>query len=218
MKNNLDKNINLIAIKYYINPSDERIWIYKENRSKSGIYCWYNKITKKVYVGSSISLNKRLSRYLSEKYLKGELLRYNSHIYKSMLKHGYTNFNFCILKYCDRSELIKWEQYYIDILKPEYNTMVIAASNLGFTHSEKTKEILRLASTGRLFSQETKNKLYANSQSFPVKVTNIDTGETKELPSIGRAAVYIGIWKGYLSKCIIKKGFYKGRGFLVIKI
>lgn len=71
-------------------------------------------------VGSTASLNRRLSHYLSVKYLERQMLRSKSVIYKAILKDGHSNFSFNILKYCDINELTKWEQYYIDKLKPEY--------------------------------------------------------------------------------------------------
>jgi group I intron endonuclease len=44
-------------------------------------------------------------------------------IYRALLKYGYKNFSFDILEYCEPSQLIKREQYYIHHLKPEYNIL-----------------------------------------------------------------------------------------------
>jgi hypothetical protein len=55
-----------------------------------------------------------------------------------LLKHGYSNFKLEILEYCDKEHLIQREQYYIDVLKPEYNILKVAGSTLGFKHSTKT--------------------------------------------------------------------------------
>ena len=43
-----------------------------------------------------------------------------------------------IIEYCEKSDLIKKEQYYIDLLKPEYNILKIAGSSLGFKHTEES--------------------------------------------------------------------------------
>lgn len=40
------------------------------------------------------------------------------------------------------------EQYYMDLLKPEYNGLTVAGSRLGFKHSEATKELFRLSRLG----------------------------------------------------------------------
>jgi group I intron endonuclease len=59
-------------------------------------------------------------------------------INKAILKYGYSNFKLEILEYCDKSVCIEKEQYYIDLLKPEYNTLKTAGSTLGFEHSNLT--------------------------------------------------------------------------------
>jgi group I intron endonuclease len=54
-------------------------------------------------------------------------------IYKSLVKHGYSNFTLEILEYCEPENAIKREQYYLDLLKPEYNILKVAkrGSSLG---------------------------------------------------------------------------------------
>lgn len=67
-------------------------------------------------------------------------------IEKALLKHGYSNFKGRaseILEYCDKDEVLSREQYYLDLLKPEYNVLKKAGSSLGFTHSEETKAKMR---------------------------------------------------------------------------
>ena len=65
------------------------------------------------------------------------------------------------------------EQYYLDLLKPEYNVLEQAGSSLGFKHkaetleffytnrraSEETKQNLSLAATGRILTEEDKKKI-----------------------------------------------------------
>jgi len=134
--------INKMAIKSYLCPSEYRKCIYLEN-NKSGIYCWTNLITGKIYIGSSINLKNRFYSYLSYKWLKTQSLKYNSKIYNALLKYGYSNFKLSILKYCDNDELCKWEQHYMDLLKPEYNILKFAGSRLSHRHSYATKLKLR---------------------------------------------------------------------------
>jgi group I intron endonuclease len=59
-------------------------------------------------------------------------------INKALIKYGYSNFQLEILEYCDSSDLIKIEQHYLELLKPEYNILQIAGSSLGYKHTEKT--------------------------------------------------------------------------------
>jgi group I intron endonuclease len=49
-------------------------------------------------------------------------------ISKAILKHGYSNFALQVLEYCEPSEAISREQYYLDIIQPEYNILKKAGS------------------------------------------------------------------------------------------
>lgn len=79
-----------------------------------------------------------------------------------------------ILEYCKADELLVREQYYLDLIKPEYNILTKAYSLLGFKHSpeniakfklkkisQEHKDILSLTHLGKvvIVSQETKDKL-----------------------------------------------------------
>lgn len=121
-------------VKYYYNPYSNRIEIFKENRNKSGVYCWYNISNKKLYIGSSINITNRLYCYFSYKYLENEILKSQSLIYRSILKYDYIHFDLIILKYCNTNELLYWEQYFIDKIIPEYNILKKVRSNLRFKH------------------------------------------------------------------------------------
>jgi group I intron endonuclease len=55
-----------------------------------------------------------------------------------LLKYGYSKFKLEILKYCSPAACLKWEQLYIDLLKPEYNILKTAGSLLGYKHSEQS--------------------------------------------------------------------------------
>ncbi len=112
--------------------------ILNENKGKSGIYRWILSSNNESYVGSSTNISKRLRRYYSINYLKDKTLKYNSRIYIALLKYGYKNFNLEILEYCNKEYLIAREQYYLDLLKPEYNICKTAGSMLGFKHSRET--------------------------------------------------------------------------------
>lgn len=112
--------------------------ILTENNKKCGIYRWVCLISNKSYIGSSTNITKRLRRYYSLKYLNNKIIRDNSLIYRAILKYGYSNFNLEILEYCNKEDRINREQYYLDLLKPEYNICKTAGSMLGFKHSAKT--------------------------------------------------------------------------------
>lgn len=118
-------NINItsiVPIRSYLNPDKQKEEICKDNENKSGVYRWVNKINGKSYVGSSIFLSRRFLFYYSlsslKRNVKGSII-----IYRALLKYGYSNFNLDILEYCEPNELISRKQYYIDLIKPEYNIL-----------------------------------------------------------------------------------------------
>lgn len=97
----------------------------KENKGKSGVYRWVNTLTGDTYVGSAVSLSKRFSVYYSTKSINevlsrspsGDPLRWSgskSNILSALLKYGYSAFRLEILEYCEPSQTIVREQYYLD--------------------------------------------------------------------------------------------------------
>lgn len=67
--------------------------IFKDNKGKSGVYRWNNLITGTSYIGSAVNLGRRFRDYFSLKFIKKEILKNNSLIYRALLKYGYSNFN-----------------------------------------------------------------------------------------------------------------------------
>ena len=124
MGNNNYKNIKVIPSVHYSNADLNKNAIYKENRGKSGIYMWKNKINNKSYVGSSDSLSRRFRHYYCLSCLEKKLSGGSSVVlYRALLKYGYYNFSLDILEYCEPNVKIEREQYYIDKVKPEYNIL-----------------------------------------------------------------------------------------------
>jgi len=88
-------------------------------------------------------------------------------INKALLKYGYSNFKIEILEYCEPSKCIEREQYYIDLLKPEYNISLTARAPMtGRNHSELTKIKMSAGQTGegnsfygKIHNEETLKKM-----------------------------------------------------------
>lgn len=87
-------------------------------RGKAGIYMLTNNVTKKRYIGKSSNLMERFLNYSSKPLLEGKL---TSMIHRAILKFGYNNFSITIIEFCKESELNCREQYFINVLKPQYN-------------------------------------------------------------------------------------------------
>lgn len=115
-----------------------------ENRKKAGIYRLTNKINGKIYIGSSANLYNRLSAYLTP----SGLARTERIIIQAILKYGLINFRLEILEYVSLEEggvefLLEREQFYFDLLNPQYNILKNANSSKGAKWSEEAKAKLR---------------------------------------------------------------------------
>ena len=123
---------------------------------KSGIYQIKNTLNNKKYIGSSKNLQKRL-------YEHKRTLKLGTHhsikLQRAWNKYGDNNFIFEVLLECDCNDLIKNEQKYFDLYKPEYNILEIASSTIGHKHSMETKVKIGLKSKGRLHTIESKKKI-----------------------------------------------------------
>uniref|UniRef100_UPI00241156F6 hypothetical protein n=1 Tax=Stagonosporopsis vannaccii TaxID=2606854 RepID=UPI00241156F6 len=165
-------SINVSYIKVYDNAYDMRKDIYKENKDKSGIYMFTNKLTNDTYIGQSKNLANRFRNYFNISYLRH---KYTLVISRALIKYGFSNFSITILEYCEISDLVSREQYYFDTLNPKYNTLKIAGSSLTHKHSEETK--IRISDSLKGIYVKEKSALYGR--------TVLD--ETKKLMSIKKS-------------------------------
>jgi hypothetical protein len=150
--------INVSNTPLVIYSYDDKELAIKENRGKSGVYRWVNTLTGDTYVGSAVSLSKRFSVYYSIKSVNEVLSRSKSNILSALLKYGYSAFRLEILEYCEGSQTIVREQYYLDQLLPEYNILSVASSSLGKLHTEEVKLRISNSLKGRNHSEETRKK------------------------------------------------------------
>src|SRR5436305_415994 len=106
------------AKRIYLSPLSEKLDISLENRGSSGVYALICKVNNKFYVGSSVYLANRLLDYMQPAYLGS---RPNSPLVKAIIKYGYINFYFTVLETCKPYEVLEREQYWLDLISPEYN-------------------------------------------------------------------------------------------------
>nr|QCW06888.1 hypothetical protein [Drechslerella brochopaga] len=124
--------------------------------------------------------------------------RKDSIICKALLKYGYSKFSLEILEYCDPSILIEREQYYIDVLKPQYNVLKVAGSSKGRKQTESAKLKISKSKTGVKPKAETLNLLREHlsilnkSKAFKVEVNNVITKETIIYDSLPLSAASLG--------------------------
>jgi len=172
-----------------------------DNKAKSGIYCWTNLESNKSYIGSSVDLGRRLRDYFNTSFISHNT-RKMMVINKALLKYGYSNFKLEILEYCDPKELTRKEQYYMDLLNPDYNVLNKAYSSLGYKHTE--------SSLVKIHNHLQNLNL---SKSVKVMVTNLETNISTEYDSLTKAAESLNTnrntLKEYIHKSILYKGIYK---------
>jgi group I intron endonuclease len=125
--------------------------------SKPGIYKIQSKLfPERIYIGSSVRLRKREVAHFSD--LKNRV-HASSKLQRHYDKYGKGDLVFSIIEPCLPAFLIDREQYYLDTLKPYFNTRIIADSCKGIPCSEETKEKLRIANKGQKISEEQRQKL-----------------------------------------------------------
>lgn len=169
-----------VPVKTYTNADTLKDLIIQENKEKSGVYRWRHLITGKSYVGSSINLGRRFRDYYNYNFIT-HVKNKNMYIYRSILKHGYSHFKLEILEYCTVEDIRAREQYYLDLLNPEYNLLQTAGSSLGFKHSEESLAKMR----------KHLDKLNAE-KGFKVEVLDTKTNSIAVYDSARQAAKAIG--------------------------
>jgi group I intron endonuclease len=195
---NIPKTYNVAATACGSSADSDKKKIVGENKRKSGVYRLTNLENGKFYVGSSVDLGCRFTTYYCFIYIS--VRTKSSLICRALLKYGYSKFKVEILEYCGKEILLQREQYYLDLLKPEYNILKTAGNSLGFKHSEDTlakfrarkhtEETLEKFKT-RVLSAEARAKISAIKGS-KVVVSDLLTGEINEYNSIHMAAKGLG--------------------------
>ena len=168
---------------------------------ETGIYKITNIINGKIYIGSSTSekdgFKDRINTHIR---LLNRKTHYNKHLQSSWVKYGSENFKFEIVEIIyGKNNILEREQYYIDLYnvinsKIGYNKSPIANSQLGFKHSNESKqkmsesakiyskeisERMKKIHTGKKMSDETKQKISEKlkgcqrSKEFKNKMSNI---------------------------------------------
>nr|YP_009722348.1 hypothetical protein [Morchella importuna]QGN66750.1 hypothetical protein [Morchella importuna] len=152
--------VPIVPAVIYPNADIHKKRILEENKGKSGVYRWTNLENGYFYVGSAVDLAKRLKFY----YNSNHLTTINMVIYRAISKHKHSNFTLEILEYCEPSDVISREQYYLDLFaeSPKYNILPIAGSSLGFKHSEEVKTKMSEARMGKFLPGGWKNSFRRN--------------------------------------------------------
>ena len=157
---------------YFENVEQDKKKIYNQLRGKSGVYLFINNITKELYVGSSLTLSKRMTSHFyhanSDKPTRIVITRV-------MRKYKLINFSLGILEFCSSDIIIcsDLEQKWIDHYKPKYNILKIVGSSSGYRHTidtiKKLKELFKKENHpkyGSITSPETKKAISDSIKKF----------------------------------------------------
>jgi len=194
-----------------------KVKILAENKKKSGIYMWKNKLNGKIYVGSGVDLSRRLSKYYLPSFMQAQLAKGGkSAIYSAILKHGYQDFSLYILEYCDISRVLETEQKYLDLYKPEYNLLLIAGSRQGHIVSDETRAKMSKAFQGLVVSEEGRKNIGAG-QGTPVIVLDLKTNTSTEYLSISDVARFFNIYTKKIYRCVHEKKLYLDRYQIILQ-
>ena len=175
-----DYTKDLSPLNSYNNFEDNRNNILKQQKDKSGVYCFVNNINGHSYVGSSINLASRMRNYLNKAFLRARQ-NMNMPITKALLKYHQSNFSLLILEHVEGKNLAIRETYYITSILPYYNVLKQGYSSIGYKHTEETKLMLSELAKNRTHSEATKgliaraltgenNPFYNKSHSIETKV------------------------------------------------
>ena len=125
-----------------------------------GIYKIENSINGDMYIGQAVNLRTRKSVHLST--LRSNAHR-NIHLQRAYNKYGNKNFIFKVILFCEKSELLYYEQKLVDKLHPQYNIRKdCVESQLGVKHSAESVKRQADAIRGRKHSDETRMKMSAS--------------------------------------------------------
>ena len=145
---------------------------------KSGIYKIENTQNSHVYVGSAVNIKER---WWTHRSLLRKGKHHSKYLQSAWNKYGEENFEFSVLEYCDRDDLIVREQFYMDTYNPPYNMSPTAGNQNGVRHSEESKKKSGAANIGRIPWNKGKSGVYS-------KETLLKMGEARK----GKP----GFWKG----------------------
>ena len=157
-----------------------------------GIYLIRNDVNRKIYIGQSTSIKRRIAEHLRsaqpEKYCKKSERDSQTPIHQAMQKYGIENFSIMILESCDQSQLNEKEKYWIkhfdsNNLDIGYNLTDGGQNNFalkGEKHSQaklsqsQVNEIVALLKTTDMSFPEIAQKFSISTSS----VCMINTGKT----------------------------------------
>jgi group I intron endonuclease len=193
-------------------------------KSKTGIYVITNDIDARIYIGSATSFKQRYAVH-KKKITHNEGC--NPKLKNFANKYGIEHLTFSAVHACEKEDLLKMEQLYLDVFQPfddnGFNIARKAGSPIGYKHTQEAKDKMK-GRPGHKWDEEQK-KLFSEMKkgkkmkdSVKEKIRESYTGKTKpvmvynengfitEYASAMEAAIQMNIPKMLIKNCIQGKG------------
>lgn len=147
-----------------------------------------NKKNGKIYIGQTNNFENRFRQHKQSFRRKDHK---NKHFQRAWDKYGEENFEFSILEYCDLDVINEREFFWVNKFKSYdsskgYNIMLPSKDEKKFTHSEKTKEKIRLNNKAeqRYSDEELISFIHEYYYHFGKTPTQRDIDNNKSFPSL----------------------------------
>lgn len=183
-------------------------------KNKSGIYSILNMENGKRYIGSSKDIYNRLHEHWFN--LKNNK-SHNVHLQNAWNKYKEESFIFNVLEYCEEDIRFEREQFYIDLLKPEYNFSLQVSANFNREITQEQKQQI----------SKTLKEKYASGELTPFVrkdimvscfIYNIKTWTlSAKCSSFREAANYLSVDKDTVSKTKIIGRIYHNAYIIVLE-
>lgn len=106
-------------------------------QNKSGIYMFINLNNGKRYIGSSKNIYNRIHEHIHN---LNNNKAHNKHFQASWNKYGEELFMYTVLEYCNEKIRFEREQYYIDVIHPEYNLTSHVTANTEYSPTQEVRD------------------------------------------------------------------------------
>ena len=133
-----------------------------------GIYCIVNLINGNNYIGSAYNIRGRYNEHFRN--LRNGL-HCNKHLLSAFGIYGESNFEMNVLLICENFELLRYEQFFLDSCKPEYNMCPTAGNMAGFIFSDESREKLSVSHKGKWPEERCVNMSFPKSEEHRKKIS-----------------------------------------------
>jgi group I intron endonuclease len=120
------------------------------------IYAIVHADTGRRYIGQTVDFERREANHRTR--LRGGY-HHGKHLQAAWDQYGEAAFYWEVLEECDPEALTSREQFWMDALRPEFNSAPAAGSPRGFKHTPETRQKMADAHRGGKHTAETRRRM-----------------------------------------------------------